>query len=190
MTDLAAVGSRRPHRADARRNYDALIVAARDAFAESGTATPLEDVARRAGVGIATLYRNFPTREDLIESVYVEEVEAVGRAASEAGGVDAWEDLVAWLRRFVVYVGTKRVLIDSINRDSLRFKGCLGVLYTSGEPLLQAAQQAGSVRADVSISDVLRLISGVAGGGFENDSQRDFVLGVAFDGLRTPVTRT
>jgi AcrR family transcriptional regulator len=66
MTDLLA--QRRPHRADAARNFEALLVAARDAFTELGVEASLEEIARRAGVGIATLYRNFPTREELIES--------------------------------------------------------------------------------------------------------------------------
>ena len=71
----------RPKRADARRNYDALLAAARAAFAEDGTGAPLEDVAERAGVGIGTLYRHFPTRVALLEAVYVDEVEAMARAA-------------------------------------------------------------------------------------------------------------
>jgi AcrR family transcriptional regulator len=184
VTDLADPVLRRPQRADARRNYDALIAAARDAFAELGTAAPLEDVARRAGVGIATLYRNFPTREDLVESVYVDEVEAVSRAAAEAEGIDPWADLVTWLRRFVGYIGTKKVLIEGINRDSARFKSCLTVLYDAGEPLLTAAQQSGAARPDATISDVLRLVSGVTAVGFTDDAQRDFVLGMAIDGIR------
>ena len=72
---LAALGVRPPQRADARRNFDALIAAARAVFAEQGTDASLEDIARRAGVGIGTLYRNFPTRQDLFERVYIGEVE-------------------------------------------------------------------------------------------------------------------
>jgi AcrR family transcriptional regulator len=68
---------RRPHRADAARNFDAIITAARAGFTDDGTEASLEDVARRAGVGPGTLYRNFPTREDLIEAVYVAEVDSL-----------------------------------------------------------------------------------------------------------------
>src|SRR3569833_3535541 len=92
---------RRPARADARRNYDALIAAARDGFNELGTAAPLEVIARRAGVGIATLYRNFPTREDLIESVYLEEGDAVVKAAGAVAGLAPWPALEAWVERLV-----------------------------------------------------------------------------------------
>jgi AcrR family transcriptional regulator len=77
------VFSRRPKRADARRNYETLISAAREAFAEDGVSASLEDIARRAQVGIGTLYRHFPTRQDLFESVYVDEVEALCRTADD-----------------------------------------------------------------------------------------------------------
>src|SRR5712671_2615716 len=112
------VSHRRPHRADAVRNFDTLLSAARAAFAEAGTEVSLEEVARRAGVGIATLYRNFPTREDLIECVYVAEVDALCQYGAELVGLDSWTALVHWLRRFVAYLGTKRVLIDGLNGES------------------------------------------------------------------------
>src|SRR5919112_5514942 len=92
---------RRPHRADARRNFDALLAAAREAFAEQGSDASLEDIARRAGVGIGTLYRNFPTRQDLFESVYLGEVEELCAAAEAAMAQPPWEALASWLRRFV-----------------------------------------------------------------------------------------
>ena len=79
---LPEVLAARPKRADALRNYEKLIAAARDAFADAGSATSLEEIARRAGVGIGTLYRHFPTRQDLLEAVYVEEVERLCRSAS------------------------------------------------------------------------------------------------------------
>src|ERR1700712_4737164 len=82
---------RRPQRADARRNFDALLAAARDAFAENGTEASLEDIARRAGVGIGTLYRNFPTRQDLFESVYVGEVEQLCQAAEDVAALPPWD---------------------------------------------------------------------------------------------------
>src|SRR3954462_7436877 len=83
--------TRRPKRADARRNYDKLIAAGREAFTEKGSAASLEDVARRAGVGIGTLYRHFPTRQDLVEAVYLEEVEGVCRAADELQAAPPWD---------------------------------------------------------------------------------------------------
>ena len=72
-----------PKRADARRNFEKLLAAGRDVFRESGASAPLEDVANRAGVGIGTLYRHFPTRQALLEAVFLDEVEALARAANE-----------------------------------------------------------------------------------------------------------
>ncbi|MDX6361717.1 MAG: hypothetical protein QOC85_720, partial [Streptomyces sp.] len=82
------VAAQRPHRKDAARNYDALLAAAREAFAEHGAEASLEDIARRAGVGIGTLYRNFPTRRQLFESVYADEVNTLCRVAEDVAGLE------------------------------------------------------------------------------------------------------
>jgi AcrR family transcriptional regulator len=185
MTDLGRLRAPRPHRTDAGRNYDAILSTARTAFAELGTDAPLEEIARRAGVGIATLYRNFPTRDLLIENVYITEVEAVRQAADDLAGLAPADALTAWLRRFVEYIGTKRALLAGMNRDSATFKSCREALYEAGEPLLARAQRDGSVRPDVTIDDVIRLVSGVAGVDFVNADQREHLLAVAFDGLRS-----
>jgi AcrR family transcriptional regulator len=184
---LADLTQRRPARADARRNYDALIAAARDMFSELGTQAPLEEIARRADVGIATLYRNFPTRDVLIEGVYLEEVEALATAAEDYAALPPWDGLIAWLRRFVAYVGTKRVLIEALNRESLTIKSCRDVMYAAGGPLLARAQAAGLVRADTNIDDVMRLVTGISAYGFQTPEQRDRVLAIALDGLRSRI---
>jgi AcrR family transcriptional regulator len=104
---------RRPHRADAARNFDAILAAARAGFTDSGTEASLE-IARRAGVGPATLYRNFPAREDLIEAVYVAEVDSLCQDAVRLAETEKpWPALVAWIRHFVTYMATKRVLLDA-----------------------------------------------------------------------------
>src|SRR4051795_4120459 len=100
----------RPKRADARRNYEKVLAAARDAFAEGGESTALEEIARRAGVGIGTLYRHFPNRQALVEALYVDEVEEVCRSAAELEGADPWEAFSAWLVRFIAYLATKQAL--------------------------------------------------------------------------------
>src|SRR4051795_210493 len=100
----------RPKRADARRNYDRVLAAAREAFAEGGESMALEEIARRAGVGIGTLYRNFPNRQALLEALYVEEVEEMCRSAAELDGADPWEALNSWFQGFIAYIGTKRAL--------------------------------------------------------------------------------
>src|SRR3954462_1695679 len=123
-TDIAPI-SKRPKRADALRNYEKLVAAAREAFTEADRSASLEDIARRAGVGIGTLYRNFPTRSDLVEAVYVDEVEGLARSAAELADLEPWEALSAWLGRFVGYVATKQALSEELfaiaDRDAAVF---------------------------------------------------------------------
>ncbi|GAA1894325.1 TetR/AcrR family transcriptional regulator [Lapillicoccus jejuensis] len=180
-------GVERPKRSDAARNFDALLEAARAAFAESGSAAPLEEVAKRAGVGIGTLYRNFPTRDDLIEAVYVGEVQAMVAAARDALAEPPWEGLVHWLHRFLAYVGTKRALVEGLNRDPMAspvFSQCRTAIHAAGAPLLARAQADGSARPDVAIEEVIRLVSGVAGVTFPDEASRDKVVALAVDALR------
>jgi len=183
-----SVLTRRPKRADARRNYDKLIVAGREAFTESDSAASLEDIARRAGVGIGTLYRHFPTRTDLIETVYVEEVEALCRSADDLSDAPPWDALVGWLHRFIGYVATKHALAEELfavaDRDSEVFKSCRGAFYAAGEPLLRRAQEAGAVRPDVSIDDVVKMVGGIAKIQGTDPETVDRILSVALDGLR------
>ncbi|MFF5142731.1 TetR/AcrR family transcriptional regulator [Streptomyces sp. NPDC013157] len=178
------VASRRPHRKDAARNYDALVTAAREAFAERGADVSLEDVARRAGVGIGTLYRNFPTRRDLFESVYADEVNALCRAAVDLAGLEPWAALTSWLDRFTGYMVTKRAVREALNDESEIFQACRDSMYAAGGPLLERAQKAGVVRTDMEIGDLLRMVSGITATAFEDDAQRDRVLGIALDGVR------
>jgi AcrR family transcriptional regulator len=182
LTDL--LSSRRPARADARRNFDLLLDAARDSFAEFGTDASLEEIARRAGVGIGTLYRNFPTRDDLIEAVYINEVDEVSRYADTLAGLEPWEALEAWLRRFSAYASTKHTLIDALNRDSEAFKACRGILGDASQPLLERAQAEGTARTGIDADDMMRLIAGIAGVTFTSDDQRERVLELALAGIR------
>jgi len=177
----------RPKRADARRNYDKLIAAAREAFTEADRSASLEDIARRADVGIGTLYRHFPTRTDLIEAVYVEEVEALCRSAEELSGDEPWEALVSWLHRFVAYVATKQALADELfaaDRDAEVFTRCRVACYDAGEPLLARAQAAGEARPDTNINDVVRMVGGIAKMPTAEPADVERVLSIALDGLR------
>ncbi|MER6852630.1 TetR/AcrR family transcriptional regulator [Streptomyces flaveolus] len=175
---------RRPQRAHARRNFEALLAAARDAFAERGTGASLEGIARDAGVGIATLYRNFPTRQDLFDAVYVGEVEELCRAAEEVADLPPWEAFSAWLDRFVGYVGTRRAISEALNRDSEMFRICRKAIYDAGEPVFTRAQKAGEARTDASFDDVLRMVTGIIATGYTNEGQRCRVLGFGMDGIR------
>jgi AcrR family transcriptional regulator len=180
--------SKRPKRADALRNYEKLVAAAHEAFTEADRSASLEDIARRAGVGIGTLYRNFPTRADLVQAVYVDEVEALSRSAAELSELEPWEALSAWLQRFVSYVATKQALSDELfalaKRDAAVFAGCRAMLHAAGEPLLRRAQDEGIVRPDVTIDEVIRLVGGIAKIPADDPAEIQRVLAVALDGLR------
>jgi AcrR family transcriptional regulator len=176
----------RPHRADARRNFDALLAAARDAFNRDGIDVALEDIARQAGVGIGTLYRNFPTRSDLVEAVYVSEIEELLQAARDATEREPWDALETWLRRFSGYVATKLAMLQGLNKDSEMFHVCRSAMYEAARPLFQRAQAGGEVRTDTSLDDVLRLVSGVTASQYESDEQRERVLALALHAIRTP----
>jgi AcrR family transcriptional regulator len=188
MTISEDVASRRPMRADARRNYDRLLEAARSAFAEKGAEASLEDIARRAEVGVGTLYRHFPTRQALLESVYLEEVEALCSSAADLAGDPPWDALTSWLDRFVDYVSTKRALgeqlLATMSPDSTVFRNCHDAIYTAGEPLLQRAKAAGVVRSDVEFTDVIRLVSGITMVRNATPEEIRRVLAMALDGLR------
>jgi AcrR family transcriptional regulator len=175
----------RPHRADARRNFDALLAAAREAFNGEGIDVPLEDIARQAGVGIGTLYRNFPTRSDLVQAVYVSEIEELLEAARDTEGSEPWDALEAWLRRFSGYVATKLALLQGLGKDSEMFRTCRAAMFDAANPLFERALQAGEVRADTNLDDVMRLVSGVTGAQYESDEQRARVLDLALSAIRT-----
>lgn len=178
----------RPKRADARRNYDKVIAAARDAFAERGDATSLEEIARRAGVGIGTLYRNFPTRQALLEAVYVDEVDTLCRSASEFEDLPPWDAFSAWAHRLVGYLATKQALaselLEYLDRDAPLFRSCRESLLTAGQPLLERAQNAQVVRADTSLWDIIHLIGGIAKIPGGDPEQIEHILTIALDGLR------
>ena len=178
----------RPKRADARRNYDKLVSAARQAFAELGSAASLEEIARRADVGIGTLYRHFPTRHDLLQAVYVEEVEALAASAGDFADLPPWDALVAWFRRFVAYALAKRALSDELlttmGMESQIFRKCHDAIWQAGEPLLRRAQQDGSVRADTDFTDVVRMVSGISMIKNVEAEQLERILLIALDGLR------
>jgi AcrR family transcriptional regulator len=178
----------RPKRADARRNYEKVLAAAREAFAEGGESTALEEIARRAGVGIGTLYRHFPNRQALLEALYVDEVEEVCRTAAELDGDDPWEALSGWFERFIGYLATKQALaaelLNYVDRDAQLFQTSRAALFSAGEPLLTRAQEAGVVRPDVDIAEVIQMVIGIGKIPASDPRQTQHILRVALDGLR------
>ena len=178
----------RPKRADALRNYEKLIAAAREAFAEDGVSTSLEEIARRAEVGIGTLYRHFPNRQALLEAVYVDEVEALCRSAADHAELPPWEALVGWLHRFVAYLATKQALAQElmsyVDRDANVFQACRVGLFAAGEPLLARAQEARVVRSDTNLTEIIQMVGGIAKIQSVEPEQIDRILAMALDGLR------
>jgi AcrR family transcriptional regulator len=178
----------RPKRADARRNYDKVVAAAREAFAERGASTSLEEIARRAEVGIGTLYRNFPNRQSLLEAVYVGEVEDVCRSAAEFDELEPWDALAGWLRRVAAYLVTKHALapelLDYMGRDAQLFKSCRAMLFATGEPLLVRAQEARVVRPDTDLTEIIHMVGGIAKIPTADPAQVEHIVDIALDGLR------
>jgi AcrR family transcriptional regulator len=178
----------RPKRADARRNYEKVLAAAREAFAEGGESTALEEIARRAGVGIGTLYRHFPSRQALLEALYADEVEELCRSAAELEDGDPWEALSAWFERFIGYMATKQALagelLNYVGRDAELFKASKAALFEAGEPLLSRAQEAGVVRDDVGFAEVLQMVMGISKIPAADPEQNQHMLRIALDGLR------
>jgi AcrR family transcriptional regulator len=178
---------KRPMRADARRNYDKLVAAARAAFSEDGTSAPLEDVAERAGVGIGTLYRHFPTRQALLEAVYVDEVEAMALAAEELSALPPWDSLSRWLHQYLGFAATKRALNEALVEaapDSDVLLSCRTAIVGAGTALVERAQRAGVIRGDTNFSDVVRMVAGIAMVPTEDPEQKERLLDLALDGLR------
>ncbi len=183
-------------RADAQRNRDRLVATATALFVEGGVDVALEEVARRAGVGIGTLYRHFPTREALIEAVYREENEAMAEAAeSFARELPPDEALARWLQRSLDYMATKRGLGEHL-RLLLRDKPELLVTRQGGgfvqalRGLVDAAVAAGAIRADVEVEDIMQAMAGIYSAPAAPDwrARSGRVLDLLMDGLRRPVS--
>jgi AcrR family transcriptional regulator len=167
MATSTAATPARPMRADARRNHDRLLSEARASFATHGTDASLEDIARRAGVGIGTLYRHFPNREALMNAVFQEALTALLARSQELERADLpCTALVEWLGSIVTHAGEYRGLAQAFmsasGNDTSALTPCHAPLRRAGARLLARAQSNGSVRADVSIDDLLQLTNAIA----------------------------
>ena len=184
----------RPLRADARRNVEKLIAAARDAFAEHGSQASLDDIAKQAGVGSGTLYRHFPTRLALVEAVYRDGVQRLCADGDRlAATLPPGEALVEWLRGFVGYATLKRglamALTSGLGQEADLFRVCHSMIQTTGGGLLDSAKAAGAIRPDVELRDVLKLAGAIATAGEhspEGPALSERLLQLALDGLRQP----
>jgi AcrR family transcriptional regulator len=179
----------RPLRADARRNYERLIAAARESFTEQGADTSLEGIARRAEVGIGTLYRHFPSRLVLLETIYREDVDTLMALAKElVETVGPWEALERWLGAFSGYAATKRVLLQEImdvaGREPTVLSYSRPIISSAAELVIGNAQRAGVARSDIEVSDVTRLVGGCTMMPGADAQQQRRMLQLVLDGLR------
>lgn len=181
----------RPLRADAQRNRDKLLASATEAFAEDGQDVALETVAARAGVGIGTLYRHFPSRGALVEAAYRHEVAALcGSAPALLAELPPDEALHAWMERFARYVATKRGMGDALRAavasDSPLFGTTREQIVGALRLLMQAGAANGTLRADVEPEDLMRAMGAVwhlpMGPGWQEHVRR--LLDLLVDGLR------
>lgn len=178
-------------RADAERNRDKILAAARAAFADPDAEVSMAEISRRAGVGMATLYRNFPGRQELLEALYTDEVDAVCKAAETIHAETRGAALVAWLHRFFAFATSKHhiasELLKQTDRSNPLFENNRTRVITAGRPLLAAAQRAGEVRDDLALDQILDMIVAIAT--IHGDtSYTGLILQAALDGLRPPRT--
>ncbi|WBB63529.1 TetR/AcrR family transcriptional regulator [Streptomyces sp. WMMC500] len=184
----------RPMRADARRNYERLLGEAAVAFAQHGADASLEEIARRAGVGIGTLYRHFPDRFALMGAVFqtqVDELDVAARALTAEAGRTPMGALTAWMRRYVDVSSTIRGVAATLMDEGLMIN-CKTQLRETVELLAGHARTSGELRTDVAPDDILRLTSAIAYAAEkasvknpEDTEVADRLLNLALDGLRT-----
>lgn len=185
-----AAGGRKP-RADGQRNRERLVEAAKTAFGEAGASISLEEIARRAGVGIGTLYRHFPTRDAIVEAVYRREVSQLAESATRLlASLPPAEALRQWMRLFVDYIATKKVLASAL---SAMVGGSTELYATSWARisgamslLVERARAAGDIRPDADPADLLRALAGFTYGAASPDWQASALrlIDILMDGLK------
>ncbi|WP_030608143.1 TetR/AcrR family transcriptional regulator [Streptomyces sclerotialus] len=190
-TGRSAAASGRPARADARRNRDSLLAAARDAFAASSDAVPLDAIARAAGVGIGTLYRHFPTREALVEAVYAAELDqVVSSAPTLLDELEPAAALRAWMSRYAEFFKIKRGMSDTLRAGwasgSIATPATRERITATIAMMLRSGAEAGSLRSDVDPEDVTMMLLGVFLSTTATDSpdKVDQLLDLIVDALR------
>jgi AcrR family transcriptional regulator len=179
-------------RADAERNRDKILAAARSAFADPETEVSMAEISRLAGVGMATLYRNFPGRQELLEALYTDEVNAICEAAKTAGGETPGAVLTAWLHRFFAFATSKRhiasELLKHTDHSNPLFANNRARVIAAGRPLLAAAQRAHEVRDNLTLEQILDMVIAIATI-HGNTGYLDPILQAALDGLRPSTDR-
>jgi AcrR family transcriptional regulator len=181
----------RPQRADARRNYERLIEAARKVFAEQGGGASMEAIAKQAGVGVGTLYRHFPKRIDVVEAVYRDDVDVlIGTAEQGLKDFEPWAALEAWLRAFIDYGRAKRTFLNELHEafeknPELKLASRERI-SAACDQVLRRAQTAGEARTDIDGNDLMQLVSPMCTSPTLEVGQGERLLLMILDGLRVP----
>jgi AcrR family transcriptional regulator len=174
-------------RVDAERNREKILTAARAAFADPEADVSMAEISRRAGIGSATLYRNFANRRELLEALYIDEIDAVCDAAATIGGDTPGAAFTTWLRRFFAYFTSKRFvaaeLLEHTDRDDPVFGAGLARVLDASQPLLLAAQKSGEVSGDLTLKQILDMIGAIAKIPGDTD-YREPILRAALDAIR------
>ena len=192
-TEGSSERERRPLRADARRNYERLVEAARKVFAEQGAGAPMEAIAKHAGVGVGTLYRHFPKRIDMVEAVWRDDVDVlVGSADARIAEMEPWAALEAWLRAYVNYGQTKRVFLNELH-EAFEKNPHMKVasrerITAAADQVLTRAQEAGVARRDIDGADLMQLVSPMCTSPTLEPGQADRLITMILDGLRPAQT--
>src|SRR6201994_1317654 len=175
-------------RAKAERNRDKILTVARTAFAEPDAEVSMAEISRRAGVGMATLYRNFPSRRELLEALYLDEIDVVCEAAETIEGETPGRRFEAWLRRFCESLDSKHHLVEILDQTGaagLSHAANKARVLAAGRPLLLAAQQTHEIRDDLTLEQILRLVMAITT--IHPDSGYIApILQTALDALRPP----
>jgi AcrR family transcriptional regulator len=175
-------------RADAQLNRDKILTAAQAAFADPDADVSMAEIARRAGIGSATLYRNFADRRTLLEALYSAEITSICQAAETSEGVTPAARLDTWLRGFYDYFTHKRVLaselLEHVDGNSPVFNAGYARIIAAAGPLADAAHASGELRGDLTLEQILALIASVAN--IPGDlAYRAPILDASLDALRS-----
>lgn len=189
-TESVVTTDGKSQRADARRNYERLVEAARKVFAEQGGGASMEAIAKQAGVGVGTLYRHFPKRIDIVETVWREDVDAlVGSVDRELGELEPWAAVEAWLRAYVDYGRAKRVFLSELH-EAFEKNPDMKVasrdrVMAAADKVLKRAQAAGAARDDIDGADLMQLVSPMCTSPTLEPGQGDRLIAMILDGLRS-----
>ena len=178
-------------RADAQRNLDALLQAAKAVFATSGVDAPVREIAEQAGLGVGTVYRHFPQRSDLIAAVFRREIDAcAAEAPILAAEYPPFEALARWMQRYAAFIATKRGLATALHSGNPAFDPLPAYFQQRLQPafrgLLDSAAAAGEVRADVDPEDLLGAVASLCMSAHNDGPGRaERMVALLVDGLRS-----